>query len=74
MWLQRLLKWKVVDRSLGEKETQRLLNHARWDADLVRDALRAQVAERLGDAGGVLVVDDTGLEKKGRLSAGTQRQ
>jgi len=53
---------------------QRLLNHAKWDVDAVRDALRAQVAERLGDAGGVLVVDDTGFEKKGRCSAGVQRQ
>jgi SRSO17 transposase len=53
---------------------QRLLNHARWDADQVRDALRWQVAERLGDADGVLVVDDTGFEKKGRRSAGVQRQ
>jgi len=53
---------------------QRLLNHARWDADAVRDALRAQVAERLGDLAGVLVVDDTGFEKKGRRSAGVQRQ
>lgn len=53
---------------------QRLLNHARWDVDQMRDALRWQVAERLGDAGGVLVVDDTGFEKKGRRSAGVQRQ
>nr|WP_282707167.1 IS701 family transposase [Nonomuraea coxensis] len=53
---------------------QRLFSHARWDADEVRDALRAQVAERLGSRDGVLVVDDTGLEKKGRCSAGVQRQ
>jgi SRSO17 transposase len=53
---------------------QRLLNHAKWDADAVRDALRAQVAERIGAAGGVLAVDDTGFEKKGRRSAGVQRQ
>lgn len=53
---------------------QRLLNHARWDADLVRDALRAQVGERIGSLDGVLVVDDTGFEKKGRRSAGVQRQ
>jgi SRSO17 transposase len=53
---------------------QRLLNHAKWDADQVRDALRWQVAERLGDLSGVLVVDDTGFEKKGRRSAGVQRQ
>lgn len=53
---------------------QRLLNHARWEADAVRDALRAQVGERLGSLDGVLVVDDTGFEKKGRRSAGVQRQ
>ena len=53
---------------------QRLLNHARWDVDQVRDALRAQVAERLGSLDAVLVVDDTGFEKKGRCSAGVQRQ
>jgi SRSO17 transposase len=53
---------------------QRLFSHARWDADEVRDALRAQVAERLGSRDGVLVVDDTGFEKKGRCSAGVQRQ
>ncbi|WP_372452542.1 IS701 family transposase, partial [Nonomuraea harbinensis] len=51
-----------------------MLNHARWDVDAVRDALRAQVAERLGCLDGVLVVDDTGFEKKGRRSAGVQRQ
>lgn len=53
---------------------QRLLNHARWDAGAVRDALRAQVGERIGSADGVLVVDDTGFEKKGRCSTGVQRQ
>ena len=53
---------------------QRLLNHARWDADEVRDALRAQTAERLGCPAGVLVVDDPGFEQKGRRSAGVQRQ
>ena len=42
---------------------QRLLNHARWDADAVRDALRAQVAERIGSPLGILAVDDTGFEE-----------
>jgi SRSO17 transposase len=36
--------------------------------------LRAQVAERLGRRDAVLVVDDTGFEKKERCSAGVQRQ
>jgi len=52
---------------------QRLLRYARWDADAVRDDLRAYAAEHLGADGGVLVVDETGFLKKGRSSAGVQR-
>src|SRR3954471_5908631 len=46
----------------------------RWDADAVRDDLRAYVVERLGDPGAVLVLDETGFVKKGEKSAGVQRQ
>jgi SRSO17 transposase len=53
---------------------QRLLNEYRWDADEVRDDLRAYVAEHLADADGVLIVDETGFLKKGVKSAGVQRQ
>ena len=53
---------------------QRLLNHAVWDADAVRDDLRGYVIEHLGDPGGVLVVDETGFLKKGTKSVGVQRQ
>jgi SRSO17 transposase len=53
---------------------QRLLNHARWDPDQVRDDLRGYVAEHLGDSQAVLVVDETGFLKKGSKSAGVQRQ
>jgi SRSO17 transposase len=53
---------------------QRLMSTADWDPDLVRDDLRAYVVEQLGDAGGVLVVDETGLLKKGTTSVGVQRQ
>jgi len=53
---------------------QRLLRYARWDADAVRDDLRAYAVEHLGADGGVLVVDETGFMKKGRSSAGVQRQ
>ena len=42
---------------------QRLLYNYRWDADLVRDDLRDYVVEHLGDAHGVLVVDETGFLK-----------
>jgi SRSO17 transposase len=53
---------------------QRLLNNFRWDADAVRDDLRDYVGEHLGEADGVLIVDETGFLKKGVKSAGVQRQ
>jgi SRSO17 transposase len=53
---------------------QRLLNFYSWDADRVRDALSRYVVARLGDPAGVLVADETGFLKKGRMSAGVQRQ
>jgi SRSO17 transposase len=53
---------------------QRLLNHADWDADAVRDDLRAYVLEHLGDERAVLVIDETGFLKKGSKSAGVARQ
>ena len=68
--------WQLAEHA-GEHTPdgmQRLLNHARWDPDQVRDDLRAYVVEHLGDPSGVLVVDETGFLKKGTKSAGVQRQ
>jgi SRSO17 transposase len=45
---------------------QRLLNSAIWDADLVRDDLRAYILERLGDPGAVVVIDAHELSQKGQ--------
>jgi len=56
------------------RSMQRVLDRSVWDADAARDALRAYVAERLGDAAGVLVVDETGFLKQGTKSAGVKRQ
>ncbi|GHK05965.1 hypothetical protein SY2F82_77620 [Streptomyces sp. Y2F8-2] len=53
---------------------QRMLRYARWEADAVRDDNRAYAVEHLGTDGGVLIVDETGFMKKGRASAGVQRQ
>ena len=53
---------------------QDFLARMRWDADQVRDDLRAYVVEHLGDPGAVLVLDETGFVKKGVKSAGVQRQ
>jgi SRSO17 transposase len=53
---------------------QRLLNAATWDADGIRDDLRAYTVEHLGEREGMLAVDETGFLKKGTKSAGVQRQ
>src|SRR5215210_3433088 len=58
----------------GPQGVQRLLNAADWDAEAVRDDLRAAVVEQLGEADGVLVLDETGFLKKGTKSAGVARQ
>jgi SRSO17 transposase len=53
---------------------QDFLARAHWDAELVRDDLRAYVVEHLGDEQAVLVLDETGFVKKGDKSCGVQRQ
>jgi SRSO17 transposase len=53
---------------------QHLLARAQWDADGVRDDVRAFVVEHLGDPDAVLVADETGDLKKGTATAGVQRQ
>ena len=68
--------WQLAEQT-GETApdgVQRLLRTARWDADAVRDDLRAYVVEHLGEADAVLVVDETGFVKKGDKSAGVARQ
>ena len=69
--------WQLAE-AIGEarpRGVQRLLSAATWDADAVRDDLRAYVVDHLGDpASGVLIVDDTGFVKKGDRSCGVGRQ
>jgi len=68
--------WQLAEAA-GDRTpdgVQEFLGRVRWDADAVRDDLRAYVAEHLGDAGAVLVLDETGFVKKGARSAGVQRQ
>jgi SRSO17 transposase len=68
--------WQMAEE-LGDPNVhgvQRLLAEADWDEEAVRDDLRAYVIEHLGEASGVLVVDETGFIKKGKKSAGVARQ
>ncbi len=68
--------WQLAEQlqEHGPQGVQRLLNAAIWDADGVRDDLRAYVVEHLGDPDAVLIVDETGFLKKGTKSAGVARQ
>ena len=68
--------WQMAEE-LGEPDAhgvQRLLAEADWDEEAVRDDLRTYVIEQLGEAGGILAVDETGFLKKGKKSAGVARQ
>jgi len=68
--------WHLAEL-LGERTpdgVQRLLRTARWDAEAVRDDLRAYVVEHLGEPEAVLVIDETGFLKKGTKSVGVARQ
>src|SRR5437868_2844662 len=74
--IERKNSWQLAQHA-GDKTPdgiQRLLSHAQWSADEVRDELRAYVVEHLGNASGVLVIDETGFLKKGAKSCGVQRQ
>lgn len=68
--------WQLAEH-LGEARPdgiQRLLRDADWDADPVRDDLRAYVLEHFGSEEGVLILEETGFLKKGTHSVGVKRQ
>jgi SRSO17 transposase len=74
--LERKNGWQLAEAA-GDRTPdgmQDFLGRMRWDADAVRDDLRAYVVEHLGDPDAVLVLDETGFVKKGTRSAGVQRQ
>jgi SRSO17 transposase len=74
--LSRANCWTIAEHAGDSSPSgmQHLLSRASWDADGVRDDVRAHVARCLGGAGGLLVIDETGDVKKGTASAGVQRQ
>lgn len=53
---------------------QHLLDRCKWSADALRDELHEYVKGHLGSPDGVAILDETGFLKKGKLSAGVQRQ
>jgi len=73
---ERKNSWQVAEirHEDGPQRMQRLLNAADWDVEAVRDELGQYVAEELGEAAGILIIDETGFLKKGDKSAGVARQ
>src|SRR3712207_4797293 len=74
--LERKNGWQLAEAAgdAAPDGVQDFLSRVSWDADAVRDDLRAYVVEHLGDPEAVLVLDETGFVKKGDKSAGVQRQ
>ena len=74
--IERKTGWLMAEQAGLERpyRMQSLLGRSSWSADELRDLVRRYVIEALGDADGVLVVDETGFVKKGDQSVGVARQ
>jgi SRSO17 transposase len=68
--------WSLAERAADRTpdKTQRLLNRAVWDEDRAMGVVRDFVIEHLADPFAVAVLDESGQEKKGNLTAGVRRQ
>jgi SRSO17 transposase len=58
----------------GPWRQQAILGRGRWEADALRDLVRAYALETLADPDAVLVIDETGFLKQGKASCGVARQ
>lgn len=68
--------WQLAEEA-GEATPyamQQFLFRGGWSADALSREMRRYVVEGLGEAQGVLVIDETGVLKKGTHSVGVQRQ
>ena len=74
--IERKTGWLMAEQAGAERpyRMQSLLGRSGWNADALRDEVRAYAMEALGDANGVLIVDETGFLKKGEHSVGVARQ
>ena len=74
--IERKTGWLMAEQAGAERpyRMQSLLGRSRWNAEMLRDTVRAYAMEALSDASGVLIVDETGFLKKGEHSVGVARQ
>jgi SRSO17 transposase len=68
--------WTIAERAgdATPDRMQRLLERACWDHEAAMSVVRDFVAGHLGSAGAVVVIDESGQEKKGERTAGVKRQ
>jgi SRSO17 transposase len=64
----------AVRSGLPRRPLQRFVGAGRWDDRLVREMIRTEAADEIGDPGGALVVDNSGFHKQGNESVGVERQ
>src|ERR671927_1006245 len=58
----------------GPWRQQAVLGRSRWDADALRDLVRDYALQTLAAPEAVLVIDETGFLKQGKVSCGVNRQ
>ncbi len=74
--IERKNGWQMAE-ALGEATPYSLRQfpyRGRFSADKLRDELRGYVNDKLGEDDGVIVADDTGFLKQGKMSCGVKRQ
>jgi SRSO17 transposase len=74
--VERKNSWQLAEqaREATPYGMQRLLSQAVWDADGVRDELRAFVLQQLGSSPLTVAIDESGFLKRGQHSAGVGKQ
>jgi SRSO17 transposase len=73
---ERRTGWMLAEQAELERpyRIQSLLGRSAWRADVLRECVRDYLFQALGDAAGLLVIDETGCLKKGQHSVGVARQ
>ena len=70
-----MAKWMQVQLAHGKLPNgKRLFSEALWDEDAMLETYHRLVQDEMGEANGVLIVDETGFAKKGQDSVGGARQ
>jgi len=74
--VERKTGWMLAEEAGFDRpyRIQSLLGRSAWSADALRERVQDYVLGGIGDADGVLVVDETGFLKKGAHSVGVARQ